>query len=223
MARRPHRWSIPVRTSPWAGSRTRAEHRRSPGARKTSGRAAVLPTPLPGARGVLFSLCSNVCAQSELWVLDLKSGDARMLVPEAKQGWYLPTGHLAYVRSDGSVLAAPFDLKRLELRGTAVPILDNVATLFGVFPELAFSASGTMAMEVGGGKRGNPAVRDDLDRPDRASDRARFQLDLPAFPLERESRLVALSGRQAARHRAQHRTPATTSGSRNCRPGRCRG
>ncbi len=119
-----------------------------------SGRAAVLPTPLPGTRGALFSLCSNLCAQSELWVLDLQSGDARMLVPEAKQGWYLPTGHLAYVRSDGSVLAAPFDLKRLELRGTAVPILDNVARLFDVFPQLAFSASGTMAMEVGGGSVG---------------------------------------------------------------------
>jgi serine/threonine-protein kinase len=120
-----------------------------------SGRAAVFPTPLPGARGVLFSLCSNLCAQSELWVLDQKSGDARMLDPTAKQGWYLPTGHLAYVRPDGSVLAAPFDLKRLELRGTAVPILDNLALLFGgFFPNLTFSANGTMAMEVGGEGQG---------------------------------------------------------------------
>jgi serine/threonine-protein kinase len=120
-----------------------------------SGRAAVFPVPLPGARGVLFSLCSNLCAQSELWVLDLKSGDARMLDPTAKQGWYLPTGHLAYVRPDGSVLAAPFDLKRLELRGTAVPILDNLALMFGgFFPNLTFSANGTMAMEVGGEGQG---------------------------------------------------------------------
>ena len=119
-----------------------------------SGRAAVLPTPLPGARGALFSLCSSLCAQSELWVLDLKSGDARMLDPTAKQGWYLPTGHLAYVRPDGSVLAAPFDLKRLELRGTAVPILDNVALFLDVFPQLAFSASGTMTTEMGGGGSG---------------------------------------------------------------------
>ena len=120
-------------------------------------RAAVFPTPLPGARGVLFSLCSNLCAQSEVWVLDLKSGDARLLVPSAKLGWYLPTGHLAYVRPDGSVLAAPFDLKRLELRGTAVPILDNLALLFaGIFPNMTFSATGTMVMEMGGGSDGIP-------------------------------------------------------------------
>ena len=55
-------------------------------------RAPVFPTALPGARGVLFSLCTANCAQSELWVLDLKSGDAHMLVPNALQGWYLPTG-----------------------------------------------------------------------------------------------------------------------------------
>jgi serine/threonine-protein kinase len=120
-------------------------------------RAAVFPAPLPGSRGVLFSLCSNLCAQSDLWVLDLKSGDARMLVPGARQGWYLPTGHLAYVRTDASVLAAPFDLKRLELRGTAVPILDNLTFLFaGLFPNITFSASGTMVMEIGGGVVGTP-------------------------------------------------------------------
>ncbi len=103
-------------------------------------------------------MCTANCAQSELWVLDLNSGDAHMLVPNALQGWYLPTGHVAYARTDGSVLAAPFDLKRLELRGPAVPVLDNVALLFGVFPNLTFSTTGIMVMQVGSGRRGDPAV-----------------------------------------------------------------
>jgi len=119
-------------------------------------RAPVFPTPLPGARGVLFSMCTANCSQSELWVLDLNSGDARMLVPNALQGWYLPSGHLAYARTDGSVLAAPFDLKQLELRGAAVPVLDNVALLFGVFPSLTFSTNGMMVMQVGSGSREVP-------------------------------------------------------------------
>ncbi|HMU62678.1 MAG TPA: protein kinase, partial [Gemmatimonadales bacterium] len=114
-------------------------------------RAPVFPTALPGARGVLFSLCTANCAQSEIWVLDLKSGDAHILVPNAVRGWYLPSGQLVYARADGSVLAAPFDLKRLEMTGASVPVLDDVAMLFGVFPNLTFSASGTMLMQVGNG------------------------------------------------------------------------
>ena len=158
----------------------------------------VLATPLPGARGVLFSLCTVSCAQSELWVLDLKSGDAHMLVPDARQGSYLPTGHLVYVRTDGSALAAPFDLKRLELHGTAVPILDNVALLFGVFPNLAFSAAGTMVMQVATGTGGAPEYEMVwMDRTGPA-DQARFQLDLPSFPEQRESRLVAFPRRRGS-------------------------
>jgi len=107
--------------------------------------------PLPGARGVIFTLCTNLCAGSSLWVLDLKSGKAKQLFPDARRGWYLPTGHIAYVRSDGGMFAAPFDLKSLDVGGTPVPILENVSLLFGIIPSLSFSQSGTLVMQVGSG------------------------------------------------------------------------
>ena len=78
--------------------------------------AGVFPSPLPGGRGVLFTVCStNFCLnQADLWVLDLRSGKARRLMGGALRGWYLPTGDLVYVQRGGGTFAVPFDLKSLE-------------------------------------------------------------------------------------------------------------
>ena len=116
----------------------------------TAGRFYVLPTPLPGARGVIFTECGTNCTSSELWVLDLKSGHARSLLPGVLRGWYLPTGHLTYVGRDGQMFAVPFDLKTLEIRGTPVPVLGGIALGGGVVPRMAFSSSGTLVMQAGG-------------------------------------------------------------------------
>jgi eukaryotic-like serine/threonine-protein kinase len=116
--------------------------------------APFFPAGLPGARGVVFTLCSQTCATGELWVLDLKSGSARQLFPDAIRGWYLPTGHLVYVRRDGGMFAVPFDLKTLETRGTPVPVLDNITLVFGTIPNLTFSSTGTLVMQAGTGLGG---------------------------------------------------------------------
>ena len=107
--------------------------------------------PLPGARGAIFTLCVNLCRGSSLWVLDLTSGATRQLFPEARQGWYLPTGQIAYVRADGGMFAAPFDLKTLEVRSTPVPVLENLSLRSGIIPNLAFSTTGTLVMQAGAG------------------------------------------------------------------------
>ena len=71
------------------------------------------PAPLPGARGVLFTLCSGLCATSELWVVDLKSGSAKQLLPDALKGaGILPTGHLVFVRRNGGMFAGPRSTSR---------------------------------------------------------------------------------------------------------------
>jgi serine/threonine-protein kinase len=91
------------------------------------GRFAALPIGLPGGRGVLFTLCDANCRSVlESWVLDLESGEARLLNADVAQSWYSATGHLVYVRPDGGVFAVPFDLGALELAGAAVPVLEGV-------------------------------------------------------------------------------------------------
>ncbi|MDH4131617.1 MAG: hypothetical protein OEV95_07395, partial [Gemmatimonadota bacterium] len=119
-----------------------------------------LPTPLPGARGVLFTVCTDGgCSEQGGWVLDFKSGQARALVPDAVMTWYTPTGHLVYVRVDGGVFAAPFDLGSLEVTGPSVPILEGVRVVANFFPRFAISTSGMMLMVAGpaGGGAGIPS------------------------------------------------------------------
>ena len=117
------------------------------------------PTALPGGRGVLFEGCTSGCVTMSLRVLDLRTGQQKLLMNEATQGWYLPTGHLLYARRDGTLLAVPFDLDRLEVTGTGVPVLQNVFVVFGA-PQLAWSASGSLVYASGESQGGeNTFVR----------------------------------------------------------------
>jgi serine/threonine-protein kinase len=108
------------------------------------------PTPLPGARGVLFQACSSGCVTMSIHVLDLKTGRQKKLLDEVAAAWYLPSGRLFYVRRDGVALVAPFDLARLEVHGTTLPVLERVAQT-GSLVQLAWSASGTLVYGFGGG------------------------------------------------------------------------
>ncbi len=110
---------------------------------EAQGRLLVFPAALPRGRGVLFTSCSFNCATSDLWVLDLASGDARVLLPGERQGGYVHSGHVAYVARDGQVFAAPFDLKALEFRSTPVPVFG------GGVKGATVSSTGTVVMEVG--------------------------------------------------------------------------
>ncbi len=115
-----------------------------------TGRFAGLPTALPKGRGVLFLFCDQACrGVLELWVLDLKSGQAKSLLPGAVRGWYVASGHLIYVRRDGAAFAAPFDLGSLTVTGAAIPVLDGIR-IPGIVPQLALSPAGTVGYFSGG-------------------------------------------------------------------------
>ena len=101
------------------------------------------PTPLPGARGVLFTVCGSGCVTMSVHLLDLRTGRQRLLLDDIVTAWYLPTGHLLYIRRDGTALAAPFDLERLAITGPAVPVLDGVLVSNGA-TFLTWSPSGTL-------------------------------------------------------------------------------
>jgi serine/threonine-protein kinase len=102
------------------------------------------PAPLPGRRGVLFTACNSGCVTMSVHLLDLNTGRQRLLLNDAVSASYLPTGHLLYMRRDGVVLAAPFDLDRLETTGGAVSVLERVLTAGGL-AFLTWSPSGSLA------------------------------------------------------------------------------
>jgi len=100
---------------------------------------------LPGARGLLVGLCTApTCSRGmDLHVLDLERDSAYPLVAEAARGWYLPTGHLLYVRLDGTVLAAPMDLDALTLTGPGTPLIQGLQVV-NSSAQLAVGAEGTI-------------------------------------------------------------------------------
>jgi serine/threonine-protein kinase len=113
-----------------------------------AGLGLAAPTPLPGSRGVLFTVCTSGCVTMSVHLLDLHTGQERLLLNDVVTAWYLPTGHLLYVRRDGAALVAPFDLKRLQITGAAVPVLERVLISTG-FALLTWSPSGTLVYMQG--------------------------------------------------------------------------
>ena len=109
----------------------------------TGGRGIGHPMPLPDGRGVLVQMCTSGCVSVGVHVVDFRSGTRKAILEDAAQAWYLPSGHLMYVRADGAALVAPFDLEELEITGGAVSALENVFR-GGGFAQLAWSRSGSL-------------------------------------------------------------------------------
>jgi Tol biopolymer transport system component len=94
-------------------------------------RALALPQVLPGSKAILFAADSSLGVdQITIEVLTLADRRRKIVARSGQSPRYLPTsngaGHLVYINT-GTVFAIPFDLKTLETRGTAVPVLNNVA------------------------------------------------------------------------------------------------
>jgi serine/threonine-protein kinase len=123
----------------------------------TFGGGIGMPVAIPGSRGVLFQYCSSGCVTMSLHVLDLRTGRQKSLLSDVAEGWYLPSGRLLYVRRDGIALEARFDLKRLEVVGEAVPVLEDVQVSAG-FAQLTWSPSGTLVYLRGSGSTAENSI-----------------------------------------------------------------
>ena len=83
------------------------------------------------------------------------TGEKKILLDDAGAAWYVPTdvedgvGHIVYWRTvtagSGSLFAVPFDAKRLQLRGSAVPVVEGVRVVSNTIGYFGFSEAGTLA------------------------------------------------------------------------------
>ncbi len=88
------------------------------------------PEILPGGKAILYTVfTSGGARQARVAVRQLDSGDAKVLVEGGNNPHYMPSGHLVYAVSPSTIMAAPFDAGRLELRGAAVPVLQSVSVV----------------------------------------------------------------------------------------------
>jgi eukaryotic-like serine/threonine-protein kinase len=118
-----------------------------------------LPHVLPGGDAVLFTITTNRFPrwdQTQIAVHSRRTGESKVLIEGGADARYAPSGHLVYVR-EGVLLAAPFEVRNLAVRGGAVALEADVmqAAYFRMADDdtgagqFAISAGGTLAYIAG--------------------------------------------------------------------------
>ncbi|MBY0491819.1 MAG: serine/threonine-protein kinase [Gemmatimonadaceae bacterium] len=168
-------------------------------------------SPLPDGSGLLFSVIRRL--NGETYALAQLDPESAMLtawrradgksVPIVRAVWgrVLPTGHLAYVQNDGTMLIAPFDLETLHLTGPATPLMRvHIARGYlgtsDIRPQVAIGDDGTLAYA--------PAPADSTDRlywlsaTNEVEDSLRLEAVVESFALSPDESQVVLAQRRAA-------------------------
>jgi serine/threonine-protein kinase len=102
----------------------------APAALTTLGEAErrhVLPWPLPSGRTVLYTVRKRQWSWGDDAIVahTLATGERKVLLTDAADARYVPTGHLVFLRR-GTLFAVRFDAERVELQGPPVAVLDTV-------------------------------------------------------------------------------------------------
>ena len=107
------------------------------------------PQILPGGKTVLFGIFDGATNQAA--VVSLETGEQKILL-DGYQAHYLPTEHLVYAGTGGTLMAVPFDLGRLEITGDPTPVLQGVRFNTPGYYDYAISDNGTLVHVPGGGQ-----------------------------------------------------------------------
>ena len=104
------------------------------------------PEMLPGGRSVLLTITATTggLAAAQVAVLDLVTGTHSVLVRGGSHGHYVNSGHLVFT-AEGALRAVPFDLTKLETRGTPVTVLPRLVTTARGSGDFVVAADGTLA------------------------------------------------------------------------------
>ncbi len=107
------------------------------------------PQILPGGDALLFTVAKVGQGTSTRWdeatvvVQSLRTGERKTILQGGSDARFVSTGHLIYAVG-GTVFAVPFDPHALELRGTAVSVVEGVRRSSSGALQLAVSASGAL-------------------------------------------------------------------------------
>ncbi|MEE9161503.1 MAG: protein kinase, partial [Candidatus Neomarinimicrobiota bacterium] len=109
------------------------------------------PKVLPGGKAVLFSVrtVSRTMNDALIVAQEFETGERRVLVEGGTHPHYAPTGHLVYTRAS-TLLAMPFDVDRLEVTGSPVPVLEGVQVIRDDFAQFTFASDGSLVFLPGG-------------------------------------------------------------------------
>jgi len=100
------------------------------------------PKWLPGATAFLFQSRSDGSAYT-IHAQSVQTGERTTLVENGYLGHYLPSDHLLFFRQ-GQLYAAPMDVRRLEVTGAAVPVVQDLRDHGNGWAYFDVSPSGTL-------------------------------------------------------------------------------
>ena len=109
------------------------------------------PQLLPGGGAVIYTVgAGGSWDDAQIVVEQIETRERRVLIEGGTHGRYIPTGHLVYARAN-TLMAVPFDLARLEVTGSPVPVVEGVmqGANSGV-AHFAFSDLGSLVYVPGG-------------------------------------------------------------------------
>jgi serine/threonine-protein kinase len=102
------------------------------------------PSFLPGGRAILFAIENGEDPDNaQVVVQRLDTGERRPLVQGGTFPQYVPGGYLAYVRG-GKLMAAPFDVRRMEVEAQAIAISEDVQESGSGASQFGLSSQGSL-------------------------------------------------------------------------------
>jgi eukaryotic-like serine/threonine-protein kinase len=111
--------------------------------RVKTGEVAHGPQLLPDGQTVLFTVATGTTGdrwdKGLIVVQSLKSGERKTVIEGGSDARYLPTGHIVYALG-GVIFAVPFDVRRLEVTGGPVPVVEGVQRAAAALGGASFNA-----------------------------------------------------------------------------------
>ena len=150
------------------------------------------PDILPDGAGVLFTIDQGPeMGNEDIALLDLDTGEHRVITPGGSHAKYSPTGHIVY-GVDRTLRAVAFDLDTLNVTGDPVPVVEDVLMKSGGAVSFDLSDTGSLVY-VSEGAAGASEARTLIwvDRDGREE-------ELTAPPAAYESPRVSPDGRYVA-------------------------
>jgi serine/threonine-protein kinase len=108
--------------------------------------AHLWPEVLPGGEAVLFTIVKG--AEFEIALLSLTTGEWNTLLPNGSQARYATPGYVVY-GVEGTLQAVAFDLGRLAVTASPVPVLEGVLTKSQGAVNFALAQNGSLVYVAG--------------------------------------------------------------------------
>jgi hypothetical protein len=106
------------------------------------------PEVLPGGKVVAFAAGAGG-GNPRIVIRSIQTGEQRDFGQGATYPRYMPSAHLIYAQGT-TLTAVPFDPERLEIKGTAVPVVEGVAVSSNGAAQYSTSATGSLLYVSGG-------------------------------------------------------------------------